>query len=103
MIKSVSIKTITELDKKNGNFLITSFSDLNEDGSRTPTIFRAKILETSLEIDGEPGKEGELLISHDNEKVGEINKNSELILETEKDNVDKYSLDRENLIYTDNG
>ena len=98
MKTEVSIKTRTTVDKA-GNFSITSFSDKNEDGSTTPELFKSEILNDSKTIDNVKGKEGELLLSHDSEFVGDINSNGDLVLNIENDNLDKYNKQDENLIY----
>lgn len=96
MKKKVSIKTITEVESS-GLFLISSFSNVNDDGSTTPYIHKSQVLEKPMTIDSTLGKEGELLISYSGKKSGEINRDGELIINT--DDSDKYIKDKENLTY----
>lgn len=101
MRTQVSVKTITEVEQGTGVFLISCFSDLNADGSTTPTIYKSKVLDTEKIIDNTSGKEGELMLSHSGSTVGEINDNGELVINIEGDNADKYEKEQENLIYNE--
>lgn len=95
----VSVKTITEVDKNDGVFLISCFSDRNEDGTTTPVIFKSQVLEEPKIIDNISGKEGELMLSHSGDTVGSLNENGDLIIEVEGDDAERYSKENENLIY----
>lgn len=99
MHTEVSVKTVTEVEKQSGTFLITCFSDMNEDGSTTPVLFKSKVLDKPMEVDNISGQEGELMLSYTGDKVGEINSGGELILDVENDDVDKYNKENENLTY----
>lgn len=101
MRTQVSVKTITEVEQGTGVFLISCFSDLNADGSTTPTIYKSQVLYTEKIIDNTSGKEGELMLSHSGSTVGEINDNGELVINIEGDNADKYEKEQENLIYNE--
>jgi len=101
MKTEVSVKTITEVEKESGIFLISCFSDMNDDGSTTPVIFKSQVLDKSMEIDNVYGQEGELMLSHSGDKVGNINSEGELILEVENDDVNKYNKENENLTYNE--
>ena len=98
MRTEVSVKTRTEVDK-NGDFLVSCFSDMNEDGTTTPVLFKSEVLSAPKIIDNTKGKEGELMLSYVGDKVGEINDNGNLILDVENDDVNKYNKQNENLTY----
>lgn len=98
MRTEVSVKTRTEVDK-NGDFLVSCFSDMNEDGTTTPVLFKSEVLSSPKTIDNTKGKEGELMLSCVGDKVGEIDGNGNLILEVENDKINRYIKQNENLIY----
>lgn len=98
MRTEVSVKTRTEVDK-NGDFLVSCFSDMNEDGTTTPVLFKSEVLSAPKIIDNTKGKEGELMLSYVGDKVGEIDDNGNLILDIENDDVNKYNKQNENLTY----
>ena len=98
MRTEVSVKTRTEVDK-NGDFLVSCFSDMNEDGTTTPVLFKSEVLSAPKIIDNVNGKEGELMLSYVGDKVGEIDDNGNLILYVENDDVNKYNKQNENLTY----
>lgn len=98
MRTEVSVKTRTEVDK-NGDFLVSCFSDMNEDGTTTPVLFKSEVLSAPKIIDNVNGKEGELMLSYVGDKVGEIDSNGDLILDIENDDVNKYNKQNENLTY----
>ena len=98
MRTEVSVKTRTEVDK-NGDFLVSCFSDMNEDGTTTPVLFKSEVLSDPKIIDNTKGKEGELMLSYVGDKVGEIDNNGNLILDVENDDVNKYNKQNENLTY----
>jgi hypothetical protein len=98
MRTEVSVKTRTEVDK-NGDFLVSCFSDMNEDGTTTPVLFKSEVLSAPKIIDNTKGKEGELMLSYVGDKVGEIDGNGNLILDVENDDVNKYNKQNENLTY----
>ena len=98
MRTEVSVKTITEVDK-NGDFLVSCFSDMNEDGTTTPVLFKSEVLSAPKIIDNTKGKEGELMLSYVGDKVGKIDDNGNLILDVENDDVNKYNKQNENLTY----
>ena len=98
MRTEVSVKTRTEVDK-NGDFLVSCFSDMNEDGTTTPVLFKSEVLSAPKIIDNTKGKEGELMLSYVGDKVGEIDGNGNLILDVENDDTNKYNKQNENLTY----
>ena len=98
MRTEVSVKTRTEVDI-NGDFLVSCFSDMNEDGTTTPVLFKSEVLSAPKIIDNTKGKEGELMLSYVGDKVGEIDDNGNLILDVENDDVNKYNKQNENLTY----
>ena len=68
------IKTVTEVSKNSGDFTIHCFSDKKADGTTTPSVFKAQILQEPMEIDNVSGKEGELIIDPDNDDVNKYNR-----------------------------
>lgn len=99
----VHVKTRTEVLPEKNTFSIHCFSDMEQDGSTTPSIFQADLLQEPKIVDNVEGKEGELLLSHDDERAGEIDSDGNLIIDTENDNPELYSLGGTNnsdLIYT---
>lgn len=101
MRTQVSVKTITEVEPSSGIFLINCFSDMNEDGSTTPAIYKSQVLEKPMVIDNTSGKEGELMMSHSGDTVGSINPNGELVIEVQGDDANRYEKEQENLIYNE--
>ena len=89
-------KTETSCGKAN----IHCFADMNEDSSRTPTLYHAEVLQGRKEINGVSGIEGELLLVHqDSGKIGELNNKGELFIQLNEDDATKYELQGENLVY----
>lgn len=99
MRTQVSVKTITEVEQSSGLFLINCFSDMNEDGSTTPSIYKSQVLEKPMIVDNTSGKEGELMLSYSGTTVGNINSNGELVIEPDGDDATKYEKQKENLTY----
>lgn len=95
----VSVITTAEVDKNSGNFTISCFSNMNEDGTITPTIYKSDVVETPKIVNNVVGKEGELLMSYSGNTVGEINNEGELVLEPDGDDANKYNKQDENLMY----
>jgi hypothetical protein len=101
MRTQVSVKTITEVEQSSGLFLINCFSDMNDDGSTTPSIYKSQVLDKPMIVDNTSGKEGELMLSHSGETVGNINSDGELIIEPEGDDANRYVKEQENLTYNE--
>lgn len=101
MRTQVSVKTITEVEQSSGLFIINCFSDMNEDGSTTPSVYKSQVLDKTMVIDNTAGKEGELMLSHSGSTVGNINGKGELIIEPEGDDANKYEKEQENLTYNE--
>lgn len=99
MRTQVSVKTITEVEQSSGLFIIDCFSDMNDNGSTTPSIYKSQVLDKPMIIDNTSGKEGELMLSHSGETVGSINDDGELVIEPEGDDANKYVKEQENLTY----
>jgi hypothetical protein len=99
MRTEVSVKTTTEVDTKTGDFLISCFADMNEDGSKTPSIYKSDVLDSTKIIDNVSGKEGELMLTYSGDTVGEINDDGELVINPDGDDANKYNKQDENLIY----
>ena len=101
MRTQVSVKTITEVEQSSGLFIIDCFSDMNDNGSTTPSIYKSQVLDKPMIIDNTSGKEGELMLSHSGETVGSINNDGELVIEPESDDANKYVKEQENLTYNE--
>lgn len=98
---TVSTKTIAEVEEKNNIFLISTFADMNEDGTTTPSIYKSQVLEEPKIVDNQDGKEGELILSFEGDKVGSINStDGTLTITPENDDADKYNKNNQgDLIY----
>ena len=59
------------------------------------------VLEKPMIVDNTSGKEGELLLSHSGNTVGNINIDGELVIEPEGDDANKYEKEQENLTYNE--
>lgn len=90
----------TKTETSGGKANIHCFADMNEDGSRTPTLYHAEVLQGRKEINGVSGIEGELLLVHqDRGKIGKLNNRGELTIQLNEDDATKYELQGENLVY----
>lgn len=90
----------TKTETSGGKANIHCFADMNEDGSRTPTLYHAEVLQGRKEINGVSGIEGELLLVHqDSGKIGKLNNKGELLIQLNEDDATKYELQGENLVY----
>ena len=96
-MKTISSKTITEI--QSGAISISCFADMNADGTTFPDIYQSDILNSSKQINGVNGKEGELILSYEGLTVGEL-KDNDLVIELENDDVNKYLIENRDLIYT---
>ena len=98
------VKTITEVSKKTGEFVIHCFSDMKDDGSVTPTLFKSQVLQETKIVDNVEGKEGELLLSYTGDgNVGSLT-DGILRIEPQDDDPTKYGRggdDMEDLIYNE--
>lgn len=98
----VSVKVITEVKTKSGMFSIHCFADRNEDGSTTPTIFKAQILQEPTIVDNVSGKEGELIMSFSKGQSAGALTGGVLTIEPEDDDAARYErggIDNADLIY----
>lgn len=101
----VHVKTRTEVLPEKNTFSIHCFSDMDQDGSTAPSIFKADLLQEPKIVDNVEGKEGELLLSHDDYNSGEIDSEGNLIIDTKKDDLESYyyhlgGTDNSDLLYT---
>lgn len=94
MITEVPTRTTTEV--VNNKVSISCVPSLNDDGNERPSIYSSRILEERTAIDNVSGIEGELIISSTEEDSANINSDGELIISLEKDDVNKYSVDKTN-------
>lgn len=99
MRTEVSVKTIAEVEIDSGEFIISCFSDMNDDGSKTPSIYKSNVLDSEKIIDNVYGKEGELMLSYSGDTVGEINDEGNLIISPYEDDANKYNKQDDNLTY----
>lgn len=98
---NVSVKTISEVDVNSNSFTIFCFSDMNEDGTTNPSIYRSKVLEDEKIIDSTHGREGDLMISKETESDAELNDSELNIVVREGDDANNYEVDNEDLIYNE--
>lgn len=96
MIENCDVKTITEVVGKNIK-ISSAFLEADE----KPTILKADLLQQVKTVNKTDGKEGELIITHrDNKNIATINDNGDLILSPDSDNVDNYRVNKNGyLIY----
>ena len=96
MIENCDVKTITEVVGKNIK-ISSAFLKTDE----KPTILKADLLQQVKTVNKTDGKEGELIITHrDNKNIATINDNGDLILSPDSDNVDNYRVNKNGyLIY----
>ena len=96
MIENCDVKTITEVVGKNIK-ISSAFLETDE----KPTILQADLLQQVKTVNKTDGKEGELIITHrDNKNIATINDNGDLILSPDSDNVDNYRVNKNGyLIY----
>lgn len=98
---SISVKTISEVDVKTNSFTIFCFSDMNEDGTKNPSIYKSNVLDSEKIIDSEHGFEGDLMISRELESDAELNDAELNISVRTGDDADKYDVENEDLIYNE--
>lgn len=94
MITEVPTRTTTEV--VSNKISISCVPSLNDNGYEKPSIYSSKILEEKTVIDNVNGIEGELIMSSFEEDSANINSDGELIISLEKDDVNKYSVDKTN-------
>lgn len=100
METEVSTKTLTEINVDSGTFSITCFSDLNDDGTTHPSIFKSQLPNERMTIDNVDFVEGELALSYKGDTVGEMTEGVLTIEPADGDNVNNYSVQNQELIYT---
>lgn len=98
MITTVPTRTITEVVGK--KFSISCFVSMNDDGTTSPEIYDANILDSDRIVNDISGKEGELLITSEYPDVAKIEE-GDLILSPKVDRADDYSKENEDLIYVE--
>ena len=96
MIENCDVKTITEVVGENIK-ISSAFLEADE----KPTILKADLLQQVKTVNKTDGKEGELIITHrDNKNIATINDNGDLIISPDSDNVDNYRVNKNGyLIY----
>ena len=96
MMANCDVKTITEVVGKN-----IKISSVFLETDEKPTILKADLLQQVKTVNKTDGKEGELIITHrDNKNIATINDNGDLILSPDSDNVDNYRVNKNGyLIY----
>lgn len=91
MDRECKMRTITE--NTDSRIKITSFACNNQDGIELPTLFNTEILDEVKAKNAVKGKEGELIISHEDSDniVGQLNaKIGEMTISLADDDVNKY-------------
>lgn len=99
MITNCKTKTITLID--DGKITISCLFSENQNEVDKPTIFECDLLEKEIIVNETPGVEGELILLHtdSSDVVGKINENGNLLITLEDDDVEKYYVDNQNLMY----
>ena len=99
MIINCKTKTFTEI--RDNIVTISCLSSNNQEGVDRPSIFRSNVLQRGVTINKTSGIEGELLLTHtdNNEVVGEIDQNGNLFITLDDDDVEKYFVEEQNLMY----
>lgn len=99
MIINCKTKTITEV--QDNNITISCICSDNQEGIDKPSVFRSDILQKEATVNKVSGKEGELLLTHtdNNEIIGQIDQDGNLLITLENDDVDKYFVENQNLMY----
>lgn len=99
MIISCKTKTITEV--KDNKIIISCFCSENQEGVDKPSVFRSDILQKETTVNKISGMEGELLLLHtdNNEVIGEIDQYGNLLMTLDDDDVEKYYVENQNLMY----
>lgn len=92
MEREVSTTTRTEVSVSSGYTLINCQPNKLKDGSVMPQIRRSAVPTYPVRVDNTLGREGELLITNDDEADATLNSNGELIVTvTSPDDADRYS------------
>jgi hypothetical protein len=99
MITNCKTKTITEVE--DNKITISCICSENQNDVDKPTVFRSDILKKEVVVNKTPGVEGELFLTHtdSNEVVGKIDQDGNLIMTLDEDDVDKYYVENQNLMY----
>lgn len=101
METEVSVKTLTEVNRDSGTFSITCFSDMTASGTTYPSIFKSELPQERKTIDNVNFKEGELALSYKGDTVGSMTEGVLTIQPESGDDADNYSIQNQNLIYTE--
>lgn len=99
MITNCKTKTITEVE--DSRITISCICSENQNDVDKPTVFRSDILKKEVVVNKTYGVEGELFLTHtdNNEVVGEIDKDGNLLMTLDDDDVEKYYVENQNLMY----
>lgn len=99
MITNCRTKTITEVE--DDKITISCICSEKQEGIETPSIFHSDVLDKDVVVNKTPGIEGELLLTHTDSSnvIGEIDKDGNLLITLENDDVNKYFVKNENLMY----
>lgn len=99
MITNCRTKTITEVE--DNKITISCICSEKQEGVETPSIFHADVLDKDVVVNKIPGVEGELLLTHTDSSntIGEIDKDGNLLITLDDDDVNKYFVENENLMY----
>lgn len=99
MIISCKTKTITEV--QDNKIIISCICSNNQEGVDKPSVFRSDVLQKETTVNKVLGTEGELLLTHtdNNEVLGQIDQDGNLLITLDDDDVDKYFVENQNLMY----
>lgn len=98
MITNCKTKTITEVEDK--KIIISCICSENQNDIDKPTVFRSDVLKKEVVINKTSGVEGELFLTHtDNKVVGTIDQDGNLLMTLDDDDVEKYYVENQNLMY----
>lgn len=99
MITNTPTRTIAEVDTRTGDFEITCFAAMNDDGTMTPYVYKSRVLDKPMVIDNSSGKEGDLLLSYDGNTTTVLESSGDLILTPDDKDGGEYSVKDSDLNY----
>lgn len=99
IITNCKTKTITEIE--DNKVTISCICSENQNDVDKPTIFRSDVLDKKITVNKEQGVEGELLLTHTDSSdiIGDIDENGNLLINLKDDDVEKYYIENQNLMY----
>lgn len=99
MITNCKTKTITEVE--DSKIIISCICSENQTDVDKPTVFHSDVLKKEVVVNKTSGVEGELFFTHtdNNEVVGAIDQDGNLLMTLDDDDVEKYYVENQNLMY----